>query len=1639
MTELAQPEEVAASNDRSLKTLSRAITLSAGQFALILVRCNYAALQQLQQQRLQELCCVRLSQLFLPSSIKTLYTTILKALASEPTPQMVFGLESVTAIDQVLISTNQVRDEFRKNLTFPLVLWVTDEVLQKLTRFAPDFKSWAATSIKFELDNDELIAVWRQTALELFTTILQSGVGEFLPNNALDLAPGCRRRGELESAQRDLASRGISLEPILQATWEFILGRDAYATDQLDDALEHYRQSLQIGNGLESLVTCPSSVVFRSSQHEATSHSSLSAPPNSPPAIAGIVLFHIGLCYSRKASMEPTQSENHWEQARGYFQQSLETFERQARPDLAAEIYSHLGEVLRRGEAWEDLQALAYRSLTQAETYNSPVLLAQAYGFLAFVARSRQNSVEAGRLAELALEHLAQSPTARSQQRGLYLLILGSSLRQVGQLEAAVHYLELARDETEPQKINQGLGFKPGVSPQLYIDILEELRSLYFQMGQFWSAFQLKQEQRSIGQQYGFSPFLGAAPLQPHPAGLGAASAQIAAAGRQQDVNRLIERISRNDHKLTIIHGASGVGKSSLINAGLVPQLKVSILGARQTLPVVLQVYTDWLAELGKRLAEARGELRSFSSGDLRQYQPSDAEVIVKQIEQNAGQNLLTVLIFDQFEEFFFVGAGTEARQQFYDFLAQCLNLPFVKVILSLRTDFLHYLLECDRHSNLDVINNNILDKDIRYCLEDLSPEEAKSVILSLTQCQNRPVSSPPLESELIDAFVRDLARERGSVRLVELQVVGAQLQAEQIKTLEQYQQLGADPKAALVERSLGDVIRDCGQENEDAVWSVLFSLTNERGIRPLKTKPELFISLFAIDYHEKSTIHSQQLTLDLIFNILVGSGLVLRVPEQPENRYQLVHDYLVEPIRKVYHQRSQLNMAVQLASKEEQETQLIASLHRVRKQKLRAVAIGITMSIFAVAAVAFALGAETERKRAVIAENNAQLSARSASSEALFVSHKEFDALIEGLRAGRLLQKSPGVETDTKIQVLTALEQSVYGVKELNRLEGHADVVWHICFSPDGKTIASSSRDKTVKLWRTDGTLISNLKGHKDSVTSASFSPDGQKIASASWDNTVKIWRPDGVLLQTLQGHGGYVFSVTFSPDGQSLASASADGTVKIWTVGGKLLKTLKSHQGGVTWVTFSPDGQLIASAGEDKTVKLWDRTGKMLKTLVDHTGKVNYVSFSSDSQQLASASDDKRVKLWDRTGKLLKTLDGHEAWVFGTSFSPDGKIVAGASKDNTVRLWQRDASEEDALPPQLLQGHGDGVTSVQFSPDGKTIASASYDKTVRIWERKERGRKALTGHSDEVIDVSFSPDGQTIASASADNTIKLWNRAGKLLTTLKGHTDKVLSVTFSPDGKTIAAASRDKKVKLWSKTGKLIKTLIGHADWVLDVSFSPDGKFLASASRDKTIKMWSSTGSLIKTLKGHGDRVNSVTFSPDGQLMASTSDDKTVKLWTSEGKLLKTLQGHLNWVLDVSFSPDGQQLASASYDNTVKLWNRRGDELRTLKGPSDSVAHVSFSPDGQILATTSWDNRVQLWRLDDTLIKTLEGHSDRVTSVSWRPDGKGLASASNDGTVILWNLDLDDLLKQSCTWLQDYLQTNPKVRKSDRQLCDN
>ncbi|HAJ59496.1 MAG TPA: type IV secretion protein Rhs [Cyanobacteria bacterium UBA8543] len=688
-----------------------------------------------------------------------------------------------------------------------------------------------------------------------------------------------------------------------------------------------------------------------------------------------------------------------------------------------------------------------------------------------------------------------------------------------------------------------------------------------------------------------------------------------------------------------------------------------------------------------------------------------------------------------------------------------------------------------------------------------------------------------------------------------------------------------------------------------------------------------------------------------------------------------------------------------------------------------------------------------------------AQIKSLGQYSLSLSDSNRQFDGLIEAIRAGSQLQK----QNETDSVVLTALQKAVYGVRERNRLMGHTSIVYSVTFSPDGSIVASASDDATVKLWSQQGKLLHTLR-HDDTVRSVVFSPDGSMIASASDDKTVKLWNQQGKLLYTL-GHNAAAKSVVFSPDGSMIASASDDKTAKLWSKQGQLLYTLE-HNAAAKSVVFSPDGSMIASASDDKTVKLWNQQGKLLYTL-EHNAAVKSVVFSPDGSMIASASADKTVKLWSKQGQLLHTLE-HNAGVTSVAFSPDGRTIASASADATVKLWNQQgqllhtlrhgnwvysvvfspkgttiasASADKTVKLWSQQGqllytlpHGDEVRSVVFSSTGLTIASASDDKTIKLWSRQRQLH--TLAHSKTVYSVAFSPDSSMIASASADKTVKLWSKQGRLLHTL-GHGNAVRSVVFSPDGSIIASASTDKTVKLWSKGGRLLHTL-PHGNAVHIVVFSPDSSMIASASADKTVKLWSKQGRLLHTI-GHGDVVTSVAFSPDGSTIASGSADRTVKLWSQQGQLLHTI-GHRDVVRSVVFSPDGSMIASGSADRTVKLWSQQGQLLHTLKH-HDVVRSVVFSPDGSTIASANDDNTVKLWSKKGQELQTLIGHKDQIWSVVFSPDGKMLASASFDRTGRLWNLAdfrLDQLMGDACDWVGDYLKYNSEVEESDRHLCD-
>jgi WD40 repeat protein len=672
------------------------------------------------------------------------------------------------------------------------------------------------------------------------------------------------------------------------------------------------------------------------------------------------------------------------------------------------------------------------------------------------------------------------------------------------------------------------------------------------------------------------------------------------------------------------------------------------------------------------------------------------------------------------------------------------------------------------------------------------------------------------------------------------------------------------------------------------------------------------------------------------------------------------------------------------------------------------------------------------------------EIKALTLSSENAFESHDNFDALLESLKAGIKLNQIGWKNADTELQVQVEknLRQSLYWVREHNRLLGHSDVVTRAKFSPDGQKLASASWDKTVKIWQRDGKLLHTLRGHADAVWSVNFSPDGKLLVSASRDKTVKVWRvEDGQEIATLN-HQDWVACVGFSPDSKAIASMEWNGTMRLWNLQGQELKSFRTHNAPTVAIHFSPNSKMIATASRDGTAKVWSLDGKELLSLGGHHNWVMYVNFSRDGKNLVTTSRDKTAKIWDLSGKELATLHGHNDTVASAVFSRDGQTIATASWDKTVRLWNRKGKEL-----QIFQGHINAVWGVNLSQDGQILASSGEDGTVRLWNLNngEAGKfQSLVFNLGEAAagSVSFSPDGKTFGTTGRYTMAKLWNRQGQELVTLNGHSDTLRSLQFSPDGQIIATASRDKTVKLWNLSGKEIATLRGHQADVRSASFSPNGKTIASASWDTTVKLWNLDGQEFLTLPGHQAGVRSVSFSPDGQIIATASEDGTAKLWNLQGQELVTIKGHLAGIQAVSFSPDSQIIATASKDKTVKLWNREGKELLTLRGHGSEVNAVSFSPNGEIIATASEDMTVKLWNRKGEVMQTLAGLDAGVKSVSFSQDGQVLASSDSLGKVTLWNLDFDSspkkLLAQACNCVRDYLLNSADVKENERGLCN-
>jgi WD40 repeat protein/energy-coupling factor transporter ATP-binding protein EcfA2 len=1087
--------------------------------------------------------------------------------------------------------------------------------------------------------------------------------------------------------------------------------------------------------------------------------------------------------------------------------------------------------------------------------------------------------------------------------------------------------------------------------------------------------------------------------------------------GRKKLVESLLQELEKDN--LIFLLGASGSGKSSLVKAGMIPKLIQSNINKKPFIELSFVPSDDPFGYFFEKLPlPPREKINLYIESEIYNNKVNLHSIIER---ARQGKNDSWLIFIDQFEEILTTTSKDEGLLfvQFLDNLISSLRKSqdnSIKLILAMRTDFLDQFMNAFPDFVVTIQSDG--RKPFSY-ITPMTDRELKLVIKNPAATHGVNV-----EQDLIEEMIDDFRGESRSLPLLQYTLdllwqkddlsdrllnqetyedigkVGGALQQQAEKIYQHFESKGLEKSVEYIFVRLITITAD-GKRVSKRENKSRFSGELEKIVDELVKEHRLLISGRQLD------------TVEIAHEALISSWKRLRGWIAKHDKEIILERQLVESAQTWWEIKTDEKRAI---SELWTGAKLGRILKLIKEQSLSN--LGDVVNRFIQASVDHyqqLQKAEAETRQREVDSDLSLANSLGRYSSVLFDTHKELEAFIEAIKAGRILRKHKAIDG----KVLNALDKVLLKGSEYNRLEGHTHTVYSVSFSADGKTLASGSRDDgKIKLWNVEtGDEIRILSGHTNIVGSFSFSADGKTLASGSWDKTIKFWNVEtGAEICTLSGHTNEVTSVSFSGDGKTLVSSSWDKTIKFWNVEtGREIHTLTGYTNDVNsynGISFSADGKTLASGGGDKIIKLWNvETGAEICTLSGHTNEVTSVSFSGDGKTLASGSWDKTIKLWNvETGAEIRTLSGHTHTVTSVSFSADGKTLASGSLDKTIKLWNVETGAEIRTLSRHIYSSG---YRVNLSADGKTLASCNHDdEKIKLWNVETGAEiRTLSEHTSGVMSVSFSADGKTLASGSLDETIKLWNvETGAEIRTLSGHTSGVMSVSFSADGKTLASGSTDKTIKLWNvETGAEIRVLSGHRR--------------------------------IRVLSGHISSVTSVSFSADGKTLASGSLDKTIKLWNIEtGAEIRTLFGHRSHVYSVSFSADGKTLASGSLDETIKLWNvETRAEIRTLSGHTSSVYSVSFSADGKTLASGSHDNTIKLWNVETGAeIRTISGHTSGVFSVSFSGDGKTLASGSTDNTIKLWDVDLDSLMARSCDWVRNYLTHNPNVSESDRHLCD-
>ncbi|WLQ62841.1 MULTISPECIES: WD40 repeat domain-containing protein [Streptomyces] len=1058
--------------------------------------------------------------------------------------------------------------------------------------------------------------------------------------------------------------------------------------------------------------------------------------------------------------------------------------------------------------------------------------------------------------------------------------------------------------------------------------------------------------------------------------------------GREALAAELTRRLhtspDRPTDRFLVLVGASGSGKSSLVRAGVMPRLRER----RWTLIPAFTPGTNPLAAMAAAIAAAGGGQES-AGAVLRRLRQGPTALRTELTRLRGGRFRRVLLVVDQFEEVVTL-AGDRERAQFLDALRMCVEQdPGVRVLATLRVDFLARLLTrghaeiCQHPVTVGALGRSQFTQVV----------ESPAALVGLS-------FAPGVVDAIVDDAGTDDALPLLAYLLQELYFASG---PGGTVTEELYRELGG--VAGALARQADHTVSELDHADGIAfVLRVLLRFVTVQGQEVARKR----VPLSELTDRERHVVEAF-IDARLLMSDAAGDG----TPGQEEPYAQVTHEALFRqwaPLRQEVESRVD-----QLRERAELERWAEDWERSGRSDDYLLTGERLTLARRRLAALEQA-GIASEPVRVLVHSSQRRDLAFLRRVSDSIGQYALGSAETHPERAVLLSLAALGECTPTP-SARRGLMAALAASHLRTRVDAHTDTVRHIAWSPDGRRLATASRDGSARILEArSGQSLLVLPSDGAMVESVAWSPDSAHVATAGRERVVRIWdAASGASVRLLTGATDIVRQVAWSPDGQYVAASSKDRVVRVWEAGtGSLAQALEGHRDDVWGVTWSPDSTRLASASHDQTARVWDlATGATDVVLEGHTDFVEGIAWSPDGLSLATGSGDHTARIWDaRTGALRLLVRGHTDYVWNLAWSPDSQALASASSDHTVRL----VSAQDAKVLAVLRGHSDTVWGVTWSPSGTQLATSSTDGSAIVWDLRPRGAEvvAADGHRGPVNQASWSADEQRIATACDDATVRRWSASdgspeGEPLRL----DDRVWSVAWSPltqDGR-FALSTNDGLFRILDDTGAVLVEQRGEV--VESCTWSPDGRRIATGGHDGIVRVRDAdTGAELTSLAGHQDWVGRIAWAPGGRLIASASDDRTCRLWdVAESRQLTVLRGHDNYVDDVAWSPDEQRIATASGDWTVAVWEvTTGRRTDVLKGHEGRVRCVAWSPDGRFIASGSDDRTVRVWSADTFEEVAVVGvHQDKVSSVAWSRDGTRLLTASFDGTARIWSADPD------------------------------